>query len=170
MDPKPTFELHPPPPPDKLLPGPGWGIPTWQIAVAAGALLLIVVLIILAVRKKRPVDLGALRKRAYQDALRCLDEARPAGSREAATLSSFVLRRYLAVVARDPSLYETHEEFVARHDVLRNVSDDTRHQTVEGFGHLASLKYGRETRAGEGGPVIDSSRSLLETLHRALAA
>lgn len=170
MDAKPTFELHPPPPPDKLLPGPGSGILPWHIAVAVIALLLIIFIVILALRKTRPVDEHAARKRAYQDALRCLDEARPTGSREAATLSSFVLRRYLAVVARDPSLYETHEEFVGRHDVLKNVSDDIRHQAVEGFGHLASMKYGRETRAGEGGPVIQSSRSLLETLHRALAA
>ncbi|MFD0895756.1 hypothetical protein KBB96_02145 [Luteolibacter ambystomatis] len=170
MDPKPSFELHPPPPPDKLLPGPRLDLPAWQIALAAIALILVILLIVLAIRKKRPVDEGSVRRRAYQDALRCLEEARPAGSREAATLSSFILRRYLAVVAKDPALYETHEEFVGRHDILKNVSDDTRHQTVEGFGHLASLKYGRETRAGEGGPVIQSSRSLLETLHRALAA
>ncbi|MGC4017324.1 MAG: hypothetical protein QM755_22840 [Luteolibacter sp.] len=170
MEEKPTFELHPPPAPDKLLPGPGWDIPAWQLAVGGGALLLLIVLAVILIRKKKPQDLVSIRKRAYQDALRRLEEARPAGSREAATLASFVLRRYLAVVAQDRALYETHEEFVGRHDVLQKLPDETRRQIVEGFSHLASLKYGRETRTGEGAPVIESSRTLLETLHRDLAA
>ncbi|BCU79767.1 LPXTG cell wall anchor domain-containing protein [Luteolibacter sp. LG18] len=170
MDAKPSFELRPPPSPEKLLPSGGTGIPPWQIALAGTALLLLVAIFVLVFRKKKPLDEISIRKRAYRDALRSLDEARPTGSREAATLSSFILRRYLAVVARDPSLYETHEEFVGRHDVLASLSPETREQTVAGFGHLASLKYGKETRAGEGAPVIESSRTLLETLNRALAA
>lgn len=169
MEEKPTsFELRPPPPAEPLLPS---GPAAWQIALAAVALLFLILLIVLLTRRsKKTVDPTTLRTRAYREALRALEEARPPTSREAATFSSLVLRRYLAVAASDPALYETHEEFIARRDSLAKLPEPVKAATVEGFANLAALKYSKESAEGEPAPVITSSRELLETLNLAFAA
>jgi hypothetical protein len=98
-----------------------------------------------------------------------MDSAQAANGREAATVSSLVLRRYLSTVTGDPTLFETHEEFVSRHDALKSLPEPVRVAAVEGFDRLASLKYAREPGREEPAPVIQSSRALLETLHHAFA-
>lgn len=146
-------------------------IPVWQVALAGAALIFLAVLIVLLTRRsKRAGDPVTLRTRAYRDALRSLEEARPPSSREAATFASLVLRRYLAVAASDPALYETHEEFVARSNSLAKLPEPVKLATVEGFAELAALKYSKDTTEGEPAPVLSSSKALLETLNLAFAA
>ena len=168
MDSAPTsLELRPPPAPDALLPKQFF--PPWAVAmIVAGVLLLGFVLVRLLTRK-RSVTPATLRQRAYLEALREMEAVQAANGREAATVSSLVLRRYLSTVTGDPTLFETHEEFVLRHGALASLPEPARVAAVEGFGRLAALKYAREPGREEPAPVIQSSRTLLETLHHAFA-
>jgi hypothetical protein len=90
--------------------------------------------------------------------------------RNAAVLASLILRKYLSIAAGDPALYETHEEFVARHDALSALAAEARAATAEGFGRLAALKYAPEIPAAAEEEVIAQARTLLETLHHGFAA
>ena len=74
------------------------------------------------------------------------------------------------VRAGDPALFETHEEFVARHDALAALSADARHAAESGFSRLVALKYSPEIPQGDPKEVISDSRALLKTLHQGFAA
>lgn len=162
-----SLELRPPPAPDPFLPKQVF--PAWAIAmIATGVLLLVFVMVKLATRKQH-ANPATLRQRAYDEARKAMQASKPSNGREAATLSSLVLRRYLSTVTGDPTLFETHEEFVSRHDALTSLPEPARLAAVEGFDRLAALKYAREPGREEPGPVIESSRSLLDTLHHAFA-
>ena len=56
---------------------------------------------------------------AFAEACAAMAAISTADVRDAAVLSSLILRKYLATAAGDPALFETHEEFVARHDALQ---------------------------------------------------
>lgn len=172
MEEKPSsFQLRPPPPPDPLLPPSPFELSPIQILGGGlGLMLLVIATVLLLSRNKNKAVSASARKTAYREALRALDEARPTGTREAATVSSLVLRRYLAIAAGDPALYETHEEFVARRDSLAHLSESVRTSTVQRFDELAALKYGRPSESLTPSEVIDSSRTLLETLNQAFNA
>jgi hypothetical protein len=164
---KTSLELRPPTAPDALLPK--QTLPPWAIAmIVVGVLLLGFVLVRLFTRK-RIITPATLRQRAYLEALRTMESVQASNGREAATVSSLVLRRYLSTVTGDPTLFETHEEFVSRHDALTSLPEPARVAAVEGFDRLASLKYARGTGSEAPAPVIESSRALLETLHHAFA-
>jgi hypothetical protein len=169
MEEKLTFELRPPASPDALLSQNG--PPLWLII--AGGLFLIALLalvLFLALRRTPGMDATASRRDALRMADRALADAKPSGIREAATLASLVLRRYLATVAGDPALFETHEEFIARRDSLARLQDAARANAAEGFARLAALKYDRQPPTGDPAVVIDDARALLTTLDRALRA
>jgi len=162
-----SLALKPPPAPDALLPHAQF--PWWAAAmIAVGVLLLVAVLMKLLTRRK-PVDAVSLRLKAYQDALRALNEADATDGREAATRASLILRRYLATASGDPALFETHEEFISRRDSLKHLAEEAREAARTQFDRLAALKYSKDVRSAEAAPVFDSSRDLLETLHRAFA-
>lgn len=169
MEEKLTFELRPPASPDALVSQHG---PSLWLLIGGG--LLFVVLLALVVfwllRRKSSVDPLAIRREALRVADRALADAKPAGIREAATLASLVLRRYLATVAGDPALFETHEEFIARRDSLARLQEAARAHAAEGFARLAALKYDRQPPTGDPAVVIDDARALLTTLDRALRA
>lgn len=169
MEEKLTFELRPPASPDALLSRPG--PPLWLL-VGGGLLLiaLIALAVFLLLRRKPTIDPLAVRREALRSADRALAEAKPSDMREAATLASLVLRHYLATLANDPALFETHEEFVARRDSLVRLQGDARTQATEGFARLAALKYNRQPPVGDPAVVIDDARRLLTTLDRALRA
>jgi hypothetical protein len=172
MEEKPSsFQLRPPPPPDPLLPPAPFELSPIQILGGGlGLMLLVIALVLFLSRNKNKAVSASARKAAYCEALRALDDARPTGTREAATASSLILRRYLAIAAGDPALFETHEEFVARRDSLAPLSESARMATVERFDELASLKYGRPSESCSPADIIDSSRTLLETLNQAFNA
>jgi hypothetical protein len=169
MEEKLTFELRPPASPDALLSQNG--PPLWLII--AGGLFLIALLalvLFLALRRTPGIDATAARRDALRVADRALADAKPSGIREAATLASLVLRRYLATVAGDPALFETHEEFIARRDSLARLQEAARAHVAESFARLAALKYDRQPPSGDPAVVIDDARALLTTLDRALRA
>ena len=84
----------------------------------------------------------------------------------AAVLASLTLRDYLATAADDPALFETHEEFIARHDSLAALTEKARAAAAAGFSRLAALKYAAEPPASTASLVIESARTLLDELHR----
>jgi hypothetical protein len=168
MEEKLTFELRPPASPDALLSQNG--PPLWLLIGGGLLLVAVIAVIVFWLRRKPAVDPSAIRREALRVADRALADAKPSGIREAATLASLVLRRYLATVAGDPALFETHEEFIARRDSLARLQDAARANIAEGFARLAALKYDRQPPTGDPAVVIDDARALLTTLDRALRA
>lgn len=162
------FELMEPASPEALVPDSG----LWQWFIAAALIILLVLVLIILLRRKKPstVDLATLRKAAFTEAMTALAETHTADSRDAAVRSSLILRKYLSTAAGDPALFETHEEFVSRHDSLQALTVEARAATEAGFTRLAALKYapGTPDAAPEG--VVAESRALLETLHHGFAA
>jgi hypothetical protein len=136
--------------------------------IGLGVVMLVVAIVKLCTRKK-PIDPVTLRQQAYQRALQAFNDATAADGREAATQASLILRRYLATASGDPALFETPEEFIARRDSLKSLAEEAREAAREQFDRLAALKYSKDVRSAESAPIFESSRALLETLHRAFA-
>lgn len=151
-------------PVEPLLPDPG--LPAWAwVAIALATLGLLVLVIFLRRGKAELSDPLRAREEAYLRAQKDLEAVPGGGIQEAATRVSVTLRRYLADVSGDPALFETHEEFVARHHALASYPEELRNVTAEGFSHLARLKYGPD---GGGDPValFNAARQLLDRLHQ----
>ncbi len=156
-------------PSDPLLIEPGLPWWAWLLAsLALAGLVTIVVWYRLSEGRRRTPPPVPTESTAYQAASRQLDEIAshpPAEIQPLATQTSAILRRYLTLVSGDPTLFETHEEYLARHDALKDYPEEVRRRTGETFSVLAGLKYDRN-RSGEPGAVIDAARSLLEQLHQ----
>ena len=167
MEENPTFELRPPPPPDALARP---AVAPWAIAGGAALLIALAFVVVLLLRRKPEPDARAARREAFRQADRALAETRPPGVREAATFASLILRRYLATVAGDPALFETHEETLARHDALARFDESARTTAAGGFARLAALKYDSHPPAGDPAGVLADARALLATLDRGFRA
>lgn len=153
--------------PEDLIPDHGlW--PWWLAAAIIGVLVISAVLVF---RKRKPTaaDPAKLRESAFREALSALAETSTGDARGAAVQSSLVLRKYLSIAAADPSLYETHEEFISRQDALMALTETARAAAEVGFSRLAALKYGPEPPGTPAAEVITESRALLETLHHGFA-
>ena len=91
-------------------------------------------------------------------------------ARDAAVQSSLILRQYLAVAAGDPALFETHEEYLSRHQALQAFSEDARSAAGLGFSRLAAIKYSAATPELSTGQVITGALALLEVLRHGFKA
>lgn len=161
-----TFVLREPVPAEPLLPDPGLPLWAWGlIGLLAVAAIAGLIALILRRKPKGFVNPEAVRQEAYRRAMAELEGGAGQSIQEAATKVSIALRRYLAVVSGDPALFETHEEFVARHESLASYPEDLRASTAEGFSHLARLKYGPEA-SGDPVALYTAARQLLERLHQ----
>lgn len=121
---------------------PTWGFELWWF-FALGAAICIAALIVLFLCKRKPKGHSALDKeRAYREALKELSGLNLDDLREMAMRVSLIVRTYLARHLEEPALYETHEEFVSRHDALAKLPDDTKLETRRVFAQLAEIKYG----------------------------
>ena len=161
-----NFELLEPSSPESLVPD-SWVEP-WMVVLLAMVVLGLVAILIF--RKKRgqiSTPLG-VRAAAHAEASSALDGIGEVPTREAAVRSSLIMRKYLSIVAKDPALFETHEEYVARHEALKNFSADAREATRLGFARLAAIKYSPQSPDLDTPQVITGSRNLLETLHHGL--
>jgi LPXTG-motif cell wall-anchored protein len=169
MNESPTvLKLMEPAPPGDLVPAHG----LWPWFVAAGIALLVIAGVLWLLRKRRrPGESpAALREAAYRDALAALDGIPTDQSRTVAVQASLILRKYLATAAADPALYETHEEFIARHDSLQQLNPDVRSAASDAFRKLAALKYAPDISPEPPAGIREESRTLLETLHHGFAA
>ena len=162
------FELVEPPAADPLLPG--FGLWVW-VAAAAFAIALAVFAAVLLARRKAAQAVGeTLRDAAYREAASALGEIVAADARQAAVRCSLALRRYLVSAASDPALFETQEEFVSRHDALRDLPPAAREAVGRCFDLLAKAKYSPDPPDMPAEEIVGESRALLETLHRGAAA
>jgi len=160
-----SYELREPAPPDALLPGDSVN-PLW-LGLAAALLIAAALVIHRLSRKRRSVtpDPAVLRVQAYQEAraaLAALDAPHP---RAVAPQASLILRRYLAAAVTDPSLYETHEEFVARSDSLQHLTETARAACHRGLAELAAVKYAPVEADMPPAALLAGACGLLETLH-----
>lgn len=163
-----TFELMEPASPEALVPQSGlW---PWLVVAAIAVLLAVILILFLRKRSGKPPDAATLRLAAYLEAVAGLACATTADARNAAVQCSLILRKYLSNAAGDPALFETHDEFVARHDALKALTAEARSATEAGFTRLAALKYAPELPAAVPAVIIAESRALLETLHHGFAA
>lgn len=160
-----TLELADPPSPESLMPGPPLS-PWWVAGAVAAVLLLAALLGWLAKRRRSTVSAASVREAAFKEACAAFAEIQATDSREAAVRSSLILRHYLSKACGDPSLFETHEEFVARHDALAALCGDARGAARSGFESLSRMKYSAESPSVPASEVLSSSRALLQTLHR----
>ena len=163
----PPFQLQEPDAIEALLPG--WWLPPILLGCALFLVLLLVVfLLVRHMRRPRVVDPAKVREETRLKAVATLEAARgsAATAREAAVLASLVLRNYLASAAGDPALFETHEEFIARHDSLAALTEKARAAAAAGFSRLAALKYSAQPPDTSAQLVIESARTLLDELHR----
>ena len=161
------FELKEPAAPEALVPA--IGLWPWWLG-AALVLAAIVLALVLTRRKRKPYDPAAAREAAFAEAAAALGQVAADHARDAAVQSSLILRRYLSAAAGDPALFETHEEFVSRHDALQALTPEARQAADRGFARLAALKYAPGTPDAPPAEVVAESRALLETLHHGFAA
>ncbi len=163
-----SFELMEPVHPEALVPDSQ--VEPWMLPSAVALLLVLALCLIFWKRKKLTPDPHALRNAAYLDAVTSLDKINVTQGRDAAVLTSLILRKYLSSAANDPALFETHEEFISRHDGLKAFTPDARQAAEAAFARLASLKYAASVPDTAPLLVVDECRLLLETLHHGFAA
>lgn len=158
----PSLELRDIPDVAPLLPM-EW-LPWWAWVGIAVALVLLWML--LAHLRKRPTDASALRQQAYQEALKSLEKAKSLQTAVAmATAISLTLRQYLAVAFGDPSLFETHEEFLARHDALAVLPEEIRQSLSAHFATLCRYKYAPSEGVVDLSLLVPQAIDLLHKLH-----
>lgn len=138
--------------------------------IAIGAVL-IAALVFWLVRQrlKRANDPANIRAAALKEAIAALDAIPNSNPQKAALESSTILRKYLSIAAEDPALYETHEEFVSRHDALNKIPQATRDEAASIFNRLAKMKYAPDTANANTEEIIGESRRILNAFHAALA-
>ena len=120
-------------------------------------------------RLKRAKDPANIREAAYKDAIAAFDAIPQNDPHAAALESSMTLRKYLSITAEDPALFETHEEFVSRHDALQKIPQSTRDEVAAIFNRLAMIKYAPDSINTNAETIIGDSRQLLHALRAALA-
>ena len=122
------FELLEPASPEALVPY-SWLEP-WMIAVAALLLLALLARVVFKKNKPATSDPLSAQQIARAEAAAALGEIGAVSARDAAVQSSLILRQYLAVAAGDPALFETHEEYLSRHQALQAFSEDARSAAI----------------------------------------
>lgn len=147
-------------------------LPWWVWAAIIVGLLLLGAICILVVRRLRErsrsasaaADPAQLARAAYEQACGEITGATEGSVAAIATTISAALRGYLATACGDPSLFETHEEFLARHEALAGYPDETRRHVSGFFDRLARAKYGRDPD-DDPEALRGSALELLEALH-----
>ncbi|MEN9990539.1 MAG: hypothetical protein RLZZ224_241 [Verrucomicrobiota bacterium] len=84
---------------------------------------------------------------------------------ERSTAVSLILRRYLSLAFADPSLYETHEEFLSRHEALASLPEDLRRALTDFFSTLCRYKYAPTSNPVDLSPIVPQASRLLDQLH-----
>ena len=142
----------------------------WLLIAIGAALLMTLIAWLIRRHIKRAKDPANIRETAFKDAIAALDAILHHDAHMAALESSMILRKYLSITAEDPALFETHEEFVSRHDALQKIPQATRDETAAVFNRLVTLKYAPDTANANAEKIVSDSRRLLHSLHAALAA
>jgi len=161
------FILHEPPLQEALLPAP---IPWLWIALGTCTLIALATLLIIVAKRRKHTDPTAARRAALAQALREIEEATPLPPHIAALQTSLAIRRYMATATGDPSLFETQEEFLARHPAITLWPPETIHSLVTTLKHLAEIKYRPLDDSQTPADLLTQSRALLQSLDTQSAA
>ncbi|MFM2199032.1 MAG: hypothetical protein RLZZ505_2464 [Verrucomicrobiota bacterium] len=147
---------------------PTWDPPLWWFFAAVILIVAIVLSLVFFLRKKPVPDAMKEKREAYLEAKAALSGSGAATLRESAIAVSIILRRYLARSMNEPALFETHEEFIARHDGLKNLPNDLRSEVAVFFSKLAAAKYAPDDIAAVEAvsPCVEGG-ALLERIHSA---
>ncbi|MFN5868426.1 MAG: hypothetical protein ACK46A_03745, partial [Akkermansiaceae bacterium] len=121
---------------------PNWELEWWHIVLSASILIFAIFLGYLFLRKSKIQYPNQSKLLAYQDALSGLEKLDASIGKENVIIVSLVLRQYLAKAMNEPALYETHEEFIGRHDAIKGLSEDLKLEITNYFSKLAAIKYG----------------------------
>lgn len=106
------------------------------------------------------------RAAAFQEVQQALEQAKSLTNAVAmSTALSLALRRYLAIALGDPSLFETHEEFLARHDALASLPESIRHSLSEHFSTLCRYKYAPCEETVDLSLLVPQASTLLHQIH-----
>ncbi len=147
---------------------PAWEPQAWWFFAAAAVVVVLFLLVQLFKSRKQVDDPHREKREAYREAKAGFKGYEGNNFREAAAWVSLVLRRYLARSMKEPALFETHEEFVGRHDGLKDLPEDVRSEVGVFFARLAALKYAPEEGFLVGaGEIMSGGDELLERIHRA---
>jgi hypothetical protein len=156
----PSLELYDIPSVQDLIPR--FWIPWWAW-IAAPLALIALFLLIRALRGRTRKVIPS--EEAYQRAMDSLEQAKDIKHIVAlATAVSLILRRYLAIALADSSLFETHEEFLARHQALEVVPDELRRSLTDYFTTLCRYKYAPTSTSVDGSLLVPQAISLLQQL------
>ncbi len=147
---------------------PTWDPQLWWVFAAVAVIGAIVLFVFLLFRKKPAFDALKEKREAYLEAKAAFSGSDAEPPRESAISVSMILRRYLARSMNEPALFETHEEFIARHDGLKNLPDDLKSEVAMFFSKLASAKYAPDDIVTtEATSTHAEGAALLERIHRA---
>lgn len=158
----PSLELRDIPDVSHMLPHEWW--PWWAwVCVVTGVFLLWRVISWLQANSSQH---DSLRDRAFEDARQALQEAKSHTTAVAlSTALSLALRRYLTIAFADPSLFETHEEFLARHDAFAALPENIRHALSEHFSTLCRYKYTPSEEHVDLSLLAPQASALLHQIH-----
>lgn len=147
---------------------PTWDPQLWWVFAAVAVVAAVVLLMVLLLRKKPVFDASKEKREAYLEAKAAFSGKVGTDPRESAIQVSMILRRYLARSMNEPALFETHEEFIARHDGLKNLPDDVRSEAGAFFSKLAAVKYAPDDIVGmDADHTSAEGAALLERIHSA---
>ncbi|MEN9535148.1 MAG: hypothetical protein RIR37_421 [Verrucomicrobiota bacterium] len=142
----------------------------WLWIIVGAVILLAFMAWLIHQRRKNANDPTKIRRAAFNEAIAALDTVTQHDPHDAALESSMILRKFLSITAEDPVLFETHEEFISRHNALQKIPDSTRSEITKIFSQLAAMKYSPNDANASAETIISESRLLLQSLHAALVA
>ena len=147
---------------------PTWDPQLWWVFAAVAVFAAIVLLVVLLLRRKPVVDTSKEKREAYLEAKVALSGDAVTEPRESAIRVSMILRRYLARSMNEPALFETHEEFIARHDGLKDLPDDVKSEVGNFFSILAATKYAPDDIVSvDANSSQTAGAAILERIHSA---
>lgn len=149
---------------ESLLPTP---VPWAWIVSATIAIAAIGTMLLVGYLRGRSPGSATNRKRAYEEAIGSLQAAASLGHCEAATLASLAIRRYLCAVWDNPSLFQTHEEFLAFHPSLSSWPQPIVDTLVNTLKELSEIKYRPDQDpVADASTLLRTSRELLQALEQ----
>jgi len=144
MPDQPTEELRDITAPTEFIPNPEPSALIWILLLLCIAAVTALVWPLL--RRKKGTAKGDDNKQFFIAAKKQIEELKPQTSTltvgEVATTLSLIIRDYITKVTKDPTLFETHEEFAYRNDSLECFPEKARELTKTFFDQLAISKYG----------------------------
>lgn len=147
---------------------PTWDPQLWWVFAAVAVIAAIVLLVVLLLRRKPVVDASKEKREAYLEAKAALSGDAVTEPRESAIRVSMILRRYLARSMNEPALFETHEEFIARHDGLKDLPDALKSEVGNFFSILAAAKYAPDDIVSvDANSSHTAGAAILERIHSA---